>query len=48
MKWREKKKKKRIKINEDNLNYLWNNVNHASIGIIGFQEENKKKGHKNT
>ena len=44
----ERKKEKQIKRNDENLRDIWENVNHASIRIIGFQEENKKKGHKNT
>ena len=46
MKHRGKKKKKRIKRNEDNLRYLWDNVKHPNIQIIGDPEEgDKKKGH---
>ena len=41
-----RKKKKRIKRNEDNLRDLWENVKCHSIRIIGVpEEENKKKGH---
>ena len=41
-----RKKKKRIKRNEDNLRYLWENVKRANIQIIGVsEEEDKKKGH---
>ena len=40
-----KKKKKRIKRNEDNLSDLWDNVKHPNIWFIGVQEEDKKKGH---
>jgi len=40
------KKKKRIKINEDNLRDLWDNVKCPNIRIIGVpEEEDKKKGH---
>ena len=40
------KKKKRIKINEDNLRDHWDNVKRPSIRIIGVpEEEDKKKGH---
>ena len=40
------KKGKRIKINEDNLRDLWDNVKHTNIQIIGVpEEEDKKKGH---
>ena len=40
------KKKKRIKRNEDNLRYLWDNVKHPNIRITGItEEEDKKKGH---
>ena len=42
----EMKKGKRIKINEDNLRDLWDNVKHTNIQIIGVpEEEDKKKGH---
>ena len=41
-----RKKEKRIKINEDNLRDLWDNVKCPNIQIIGVpKEENKKKGH---
>ena len=41
-----RKKKKRIKRNEDNLRDLWDNVTHPNIRIIGVpEEEDKKKGH---
>ena len=33
------KKKKRIKINENNLRELWNNVKLPNIRIIGAPEE---------
>ena len=40
------KKKKRIKINENNLRELWNNVKLPNIRIIGVPEEgDKKKDH---
>ena len=42
----EMKKGKRIKINEDNLRDLWDNVKHPNIWIIGIlEEEDKKKDH---
>ena len=42
----ERKKEKQIKINDDNLRDLWNNVKHPNIQIIGVpEEEDKKKGH---
>ena len=45
MKQRGKKKKKRIKRNEDNLRDLWDNVKHPNIRIIDVpKEEDKKKG----
>ena len=46
----ERKKQKIIKINEDNLRDLWDNVKCPNIRIIGVPEEdNKKKDHeKNT
>ena len=41
-----RKKEKGIKINEDNLRDLWDNVKCPNIQIIGVpKEENKKKGH---
>ena len=41
-----RKKKKRIKRNEDNLRDLWDNVKRPNIRIIGVpEEEDKKKGH---
>ena len=47
MKQRGKKKKKRIKRNEDNFRDLWINVHCPNIQIIGVPEEEfKKKGHK--
>ena len=43
------KKKKRIKINEDNLRDLWGNVKCPNIRIIGVpEEEGKKKRHEKT
>ena len=39
----ERKKEKRIKINEDNLRDLWDNVKHSNIWIIGVPEEEDKK-----
>ena len=42
----ERKKEKRIKINEENLRDLWDNVKHPNIWILGVPEEkDKKKGH---
>ena len=41
----ERKKKKRIKRNEDNLRDLRDNVKHPNIWIIGVPEEDKKKDH---
>ena len=42
----ERKKEKRIKINEDNLRDLWDNVKCPNIRIIGVpKEDNKKKDH---
>ena len=41
-----KKRKKWIKINEDNLRDLWDNVKCPSIHFIGVpEEEDKNKGH---
>ena len=46
MKQKGKKKKKRIKRNEDNLRDLWYNVKHPNIRNIAVTEkEDKKKGH---
>ena len=46
MKQRGKKKKKRIKRNEDNFRDLWINVHCPNIQIIGVpEEEDKKKDH---
>ena len=39
------REKKRIKINEDNLRDLWDNVKCPNIQVIGVPEEDKKKGH---
>ena len=42
----ERKKENRVKINEDNLRDLWDNVKHPNIQIIGVpEEEDKKKDH---
>ena len=42
----ENKKEKKIMIrNEDNLRDLWDNVKCPNIQIIGVPEEDKKKGH---
>ena len=42
----ERGKGKRIKINEDNLRDLWDNVKRPNIQITGVpEEEDKKKGH---
>ena len=38
-----RKKKKRIKRNEDNLRDLYNNVKHPNIQIIGVHEEKDKQ-----
>ena len=41
-----RKKKKRIKRNEDNLRDLWDNIKCHNIRLIGVsEEEDKKKGH---
>ena len=42
-----RKKKKIIKINEDSLRDLRNNVKHPNIQITGVPEEDKRKGHEN-
>ena len=42
----ESERKKRIKRNEDNLRYLWDNVKHPNIQITGVpEEEDENKGH---
>ena len=42
----ERKKEKRIKINEDNLRDLWDNVKCPNIQITGVpEEEDQKKDH---
>ena len=38
-----RKKEKRIKINEDNLRDLWDNVKRSNIRIIGVPKEEKKE-----
>ena len=38
----ERKKEKRIKVNEDNLRDLWDNVKRPSMQIIGVPEEDRK------
>ena len=41
-----RKREKRIKRNEGNLRYFWDNVKRPNIPIIGVpEEEDKKKGH---
>ena len=35
---------KRMKITEDSLRDLWDNIKHTNIRIIGVPEEEKKKG----
>ena len=43
---KQRRKKKRIKRNENNLRDLWDNVKCPNILIIGVpEEEDKKKGH---
>ena len=43
---RQRGEKKRIKINEDNLRDLWDNVKHPNIQITGVpEEEDENKGH---
>ena len=43
MKQRGKKKKRRIKRNEDNLRYLWDNAKCPNIRITGVLEEKTKR-----
>ena len=40
-----RKKKKRIKRDEDNLRDLWDNIKCPNIRITGVPEEDKRKGH---
>ena len=43
----EKNKVKRMKITEDSIRDLWDNIKHATIQMIGVPEEEvKKKGYK--
>ena len=42
---KQRKKEKVIKINEDNLRDLWDNVKRPNIWITGVPEEDEKKGH---
>ena len=39
----ERKRKKRIKRNEDNHRDLWDTVKHTNIGILGESQKKKKK-----
>ena len=39
----EREKEKRIKINEDNLRDVWDNVKHPNIRTIGVPEEEDRK-----
>ena len=41
----EKNKVKRMKITEDSLRDLWDNIEHTNIQIVGVPEEEKKKGY---
>ena len=42
----QRKKEKKCERNEDNLRYLWDNVKHPNIQILGIpEEEDKKKGY---
>ena len=47
MEW-EKKKKKRMKENEDSLRDLWNNIKYTNVRIIGaimgFQKKKERTG----
>ena len=40
----EQKKEKRLKINEESLRELWDNVKCTNIRIIGVPEEKREKG----
>ena len=42
---KQRKKEKMIKINEDNLRDLWDNVKCPNIRITGVSEEDIKKAH---
>ena len=41
----EQNKVKRMKRTENSLRDLWNHIKHTNIRIIGFPEEEKKKGY---
>ena len=44
---KEQNKGKEMKIIEDTLRYLWDNIKHNDIRVIGItEEEGKKKGNK--
>ena len=42
--YEEKNKVKRMKIIEDSLRELWDNIKHTNIRIIEVPEEEEKKG----
>ena len=39
----EQKREKRLKINEDSLRELWDNVKYTNIHIMGCQKEKRKR-----
>ena len=41
---KQRRRKKKIKLNEDNLRDLWDDVKHPNIRIIGVPEEEDRKG----
>ena len=41
----EQNKVKSMKITEDSLRDIWDNIKHTNIRIIGAPEEEKKKGY---
>ena len=42
---KQRRKKKRIKRNENNLRDLWDNVKCPNIRITGVPEEDRRQGH---
>ena len=42
-----RKEKKRLKINEDSLREIWDNVKHTNISILGGQKEKRERARGN-
>ena len=40
----EQKRVKRMKKTEDSFRDIWNNIKHINVPIIGFPEEEERKG----